>query len=256
MSISRLRLENNSIFNYIKYEVISPAFTEMSVGDSFTYVASTNSYTVVTDIIPSPTSIGRGWTIFDDSLVNGKVIVDTSQEQSSKVVVTGPTTYSLNYLTGTIINPDAVPTSVTYYWDYVSVIPNWPGTSPPPLPLVSMSIESNKKDGFQLGGGTRNLRKVYFDVFATSSAERDDISDAIHTSLFNRTIAIKDFSLGSYLNYNGTYNGSLVYPLTVQGNLRFIDVEHKNIHAADDWTDLNKYRSVISGTYESFVDSI
>lgn len=257
MSISRLRLENNSIFNYIKFQVISPQFTELTSNASLVYNQSLGVYVAETSIEPSPTSEGRGWAVFDDAEVNGKIVVDTTQEQSSKVTVVGPTTYTVNYLNGSIKDPDVVPTSVSFYWDYVSVIPHWPGTTPPPLPFVSMSIEGNRKEGFQLGGGTKNIRHVYFDVFATSPAERDDISDTIHTALFNHSIPILDFSAsGSYLNFDGTYNTNLVRPLTVQGRVRFIDIEHKNLHSVDDISDLQKYRSIISGTYESFVDSV
>ncbi|MCK5018673.1 MAG: hypothetical protein KAS32_16550 [Candidatus Peribacteraceae bacterium] len=256
MSISRLRLENNSIFNYIKYEVISPQFTELSSGDDLVYNQALGAYVTQTDVEPLPTSNGRGWSIFDDYTVNGKIVVDSSQEQTSKVVVVGASSYTVNYKNGSIKDPDTVPTSVSYYWDYVAVVPYWPGTNPPPLPFVSMSIEGSKKEGFQLGGGTKNLRTVYFDIFATSPAERDDISDVIHTALFNHTISIKDFSGGSYLNYDGTFNTGLSFPLTLQGTIRFIDTNHKNIHSVDDWSTLQKHRSIISGTYESFVDSV
>ena len=255
MAISRLRLENNSIFNYIKYEIISPQFTELASDDSLVYDQALSAYVAQNTSDPSPVSDGRGWVIFDDYTVNGKIIVDTTQEQDSKVVVTGATSYTVNYLNGSIVDPNTIPSTVSYYWDYVSVVPYWSGTTPPPLPFVSMSIEGSKKEGFQLGGGIRNLRTVYFDVFATSSAERDDISDVIHTAIFNHTIPIKDFSGGSYLNYNGTFNTNLSYPLTLLGNIRFLDTDHKNIHVSDDWSDLQKFRSLISGTYESFVDS-
>jgi len=256
MPISRLRLENNSIFNYIKYEIISPQFTELASNDSLVYDQALSAYVAQNTSTPSPTSEGRGWVIFDDSTINGRIIADTTQEQASKVVVTGATSYTVNYRNGSIINPNAAPSAVSYYWDYVSVVPHWSGTNPPPLPFVSMSIEGTKKEGFQLGGGTKNLRTVYFDVFATDAAERDDISDVVHTALFNHTIPIKDFSGGSYLNYDGTFNTNLSFPLTLQGTIRFIDTDHKNIHVVDDWTDLQKFRSLVSGTYESYVDSV
>jgi hypothetical protein len=221
------------------------------------YNTKLNAYeTSSNSIVPSPLSDGRGWIFFDDYEVNNKYVVDTTQEQSSKVVVTGASTYSVNYLNGRIFNANAVPTSVSYFWNYVAVVPYWPGTTPPSLPFVSMSIESNKKEGFQLGGGVKNVRRLYFDVYATTASERDDISDVIHTAIFNHTIAIKDFSYGSYLNYDGTFNSNLVYPLASQGNIRFYEVEHKNVHSIDDWTDIQKFRSVVSGVYESFVDPI
>ena len=119
-----------------------------------------------------------------------------------------------------------------------------------------MSIEGNKKEGFQLGGGVRNLRRVYVDIFATSEAERDDLSDSIHSALYEKTITIKDFSVGEYLSYAGVFNTSLSLPLESQGSLRFVDVDQKNLHLSEDLSDLNKFRSLVSGTYESFQDSV
>lgn len=255
MATSRLRLENTSLFNYIFYQVISPQFSEQ-LEEDLVYNPSTGVYEVRSRMEPSPTSEGRGWVFFDDSLVNGDYIVDTSAEQTSKVSVTGASSYTINYLNGTISNPDTTPTSVSYYWNYVAVLPRWPGTKPPPLPFVSLKIESSEKTGFQLGGGVRDLRTVYFDIFATSDEERDDISEAIHSAIFNRNISIKDFSDGWYLNYDGTFNTSLSLPLSSLGSLRFIEANHKNLHFSDDWTGFNKYRSVVSGTYESFVDVV
>jgi hypothetical protein len=256
MSISRLRLENSSIFNYMKYEVISPQFTEQATNESLSYNSSTGGYVAQSSYVPSPISDGRGWVFFDDTTVNGRIVVDASQEQNAKVTVTGASSYTINYLTGAIHNPNGVPTAVSYYWNYVSVISYWPGTNPPPLPFISMSIDSNKKEGFQLGGGVKNVRKVYFDIFASSASERDDLSDAVHSALFNRTITMKDFSDGNYLNYDGTFNTNLSYPLDILGNVRFIEIEHKNLHSVGDWSDLQKYRSIVSGTYESYVDSV
>jgi hypothetical protein len=254
MVASRLRLENTSIFNYIKYEVISPAFSEQIQNEALVFDQSNNLYKTNSTMEPSPTTQGRGWVIFDDNNVNGNIIVDTSQEQTSKVVVNGASNYTVNYLNGYILNPDTVPTSVSYYWDYVSVLTSWPGTEPPPLPFIAMNIDSTKKKGFQLGGGVKNLRTVYFDIFATSSSERDDMSDVIYDAIYNRNITIKDFESGGYLNYDGTFNTNISLPLPSLGTLFFIETGHKNLHFNDDWTDINKFRSVVSGTYESFVD--
>jgi len=255
MTASRLRLENASIFNFMKYEIISPAFSELSSVEDLVYDSNLAAYVAQSAMDPSPTSEGRGWVFFDDATVNSRIIVDTNSEQTTKVVVTGASTYTVNYLNGSIKNPDTTPTSVQYYWNYVSVLPSWPGTTPPPLPFVYMGIDANRKEGFQLGGGVRNLRTVSFDIFATTASERDDIADVVHSALFNRTITIRDFSGGGYLNYDGTFNSSVSIPPPNLGNLIFLDVTMKNIHVAGEWTDLHKYRSLVSGTYESLVDS-
>jgi len=255
MTASRLRLENISIFNYIQCEVITPNFSELAQSIPLVYNPSTSVFDTVYTREPSPTSVGRGWVYFDDYAVGSRMIPDTSTEQTSKVTVVGASSYTINYLNGTISNPDTTPTSVSFYWNYVSVIPSWPGVTPPPLPFVSMGIDGREKSGFQLGGGTRNLSTVYFYVFATSDSERDDISETIHDSLFNHTITIKDFSGGGYLNYDGTYNSTLVKPLSNFGTLRFIKNSNRNINSQDDIIELNSHRSIVSGTYESFRDT-
>lgn len=255
MSASRLSLEQMAVYNYLKYEIVSPNFSEQVSGDSLTYDASLGGYVAdATNVIPSPVSNGRGWVFFDDSLVDGSYIVNADAEQSSKVVVAGASSYTLDYARGVIKNPNTVPTAVSYYWNYVAVLKHWPGVTPPELPFVTIGIESSIKRGLQLGGGTRNIRSLYVDVFATSALERDDITDVIHTALFNRTITIKDFSGGGYLNYDGTFNSSLVLPLGTFGHICTTDTSSRVLRNGADWTDINKFRSVISCTYESIVE--
>lgn len=255
MAISRLSKEQLSLYYYLKYEVISPAFAENVTNDSLEYDASLGGYVAqATGVEPSPTSEGRGWVFFDDTLVGDKYVVDTSAEQTSKVSVTGASSYTVDYVRGVIKNPDATPTSVSYYWNYVSVLKYWPGVTPPPLPFVTISIESTTKEGFQLGGGVKNIRRVYIDIFATNTLERDDLTDTIQTALFDRTIAIKDFSTGSYLKYDGTFDTSLSLPLDSLGYMYMMDAEARNVHISSDWTEINKYRSTISSMYESFVE--
>jgi hypothetical protein len=255
MTASRLRLERISLFNYIKYEVIPTEFSERASNEALVYDAALNAYTPDTSLDPSPTSEGRGWVFFDDSTVDGRIVVDSSQVQTSKISVVGASSYTINYTNGRITNPNTVPTSISYFWNYVSVIDRWLDTTPPPLPCVSLKIEESRKSGFQLGGGVKNTRTVYFDIFATSSAEREDISELIHNNLFNRRITIKDFSSGDYLNYDGTFNTSLSLPLDTLGSIFFLDVVQRNINLPNEWSDLNKYRSTVIGTYESLVDS-
>ena len=150
---------------------MATSFAELTQNAPLVYNSSTGLYDLSTTRTPSPTSTGRGLIFFDDYDVSGKMVADTSQEQTSKVAVTGATTYTLNYLNGTVANPDTAPTAITYSWNYVSVISGWPGTNPPPLPFISMGTDGRRKDGFQLGGGVKNSSTMYFYVFATSDAD-------------------------------------------------------------------------------------
>lgn len=257
MTATRLRLEIISLFNYIKNEVLPLEFSEQVLNSALTYKSAINAYVPDYSLMdPSPISEGRGLVFFDDYMVGSRLVADSSKEQTTKVLVTGSSSYVLNYLNGSVGGSSTVPTHLSYFWNYVSVIPRWPGTTPPALPFVSMNIESSKKGPLQLGGGLTNKRTVYFDIFASSSAERDDISEVIHSSLYDRYIPIKDFSAGEYLNHSGTFNTTLSFPLPVLGTIFFTDITQRNVYFPTDFSDLNRYRSVISGTYESCVDSI
>jgi hypothetical protein len=256
MTISRLRLEGVSLYNYIKYELLAKDFVETQSSVPLVYDVSLGAYITdsVVDIEPSPTSNGRGWVMFDDNTVNGLVIVDTSVEQTSKVSVVGATTYSIDYKNGRIYNPDSSPSSVTYQWHYISVLDSWPGASPPPLPIVSIDIDSYLKSGFQLGGGKKNTRTVNLYIFATSKSERDDITDILQDQLYNKQITVKDYSTGDYLNYDGAYNTGF-NPSTLQGSINVLSVEARNVNAWIDWSELNRYRSTIKLTYETYIEA-
>lgn len=262
MPASRLRLENSSLFHYIKDQVIPIEFSEQRIKESLVYNSTLNAFVASAPGSPSPVSDGRGWVYFDDSIVNGRLVVDITQEQTSKVsvytagdVLIDPSNYTVNYKNGSIIrNSGDEPAKVSYYWNYVSVLPSWPGTVPPPLPLVSLGIDFSEKEGFQLGPGVRNVRTIYFNIFCTSPQERDDLSELIHNSIHDRRIDILDFSSGDYIeSKTGTFNDSVV-PLSSLGSMFFFETSHRNMYVADDFSDLYKYRSVITGIYESFVE--
>jgi hypothetical protein len=257
MSVSRLRLENTSLYNYLKYELVAKHFTEVQT-TSLVYNSSLGAYipSSVLDIEPSPTSAGRGWVFFDDyTTSDGTVVVDTSKEQTTKVTVTGATHYTVDYTNGRIYDPNTVPTSVTYSWYYLSVLDAWPGINPPPLPVVSIDVDTTNKSGFQLGGGKKNTRIANLYIFATNKAERDDITDILQDSLFNRQITVKDYSKGDYLNYNGMFNTGF-NPDILEGSIQILSAEARNINAWVDWSELNRYRSTIKLTFETYIDSV
>lgn len=254
MSVSRLRLENRSLYYYIKTEVIATEFIEQISNETLIYDPSLGVYKTESLMEPSPVSNGRGWVYFDDSTVGSRIVVDKTQEQTSKVSLDVGGTFDVNYKRGYIINPSITPSTVSYYWHYVSVLPQWPQTTPPPLPIVTLGVDQSERSGFQLGGGHKDTRTVYFNIFATSVAERDDISELILSSIYNRRVDIWDFSDGEYLNYNGTFNDNISLPVSSVGNMFFVDAFQKNLYAIDDFSDINAYRSVVTGIYESFVN--
>lgn len=246
-----LRLYKISLINYLKYEVLPVSFLEYQEDIPLEYDSEIGGYTADTDMTPHPTSKGRGWVFFDESVVNGKVVIDISAEQSSRVSVDGASSYTIDYINGAIINPDSVPTSVSYYWNYVSIVDGWPGEDPPPMPVIALDIPESNKSGFQLGGGTKDSIRGSIHVFATSEAEKLDLVDSIHNALFNRSIPVKNWHEGGFIKYDGTFNTGFS-PTLISGlsSAEFIDVKSSFDGPGINWSELNRYRGKIDFKFE------
>ncbi len=252
MALSTLRLEDISLFNYIKYEVLGYSFIEQLSDVALTldtdldlYVPDYSGYS------PAPNSVGRGWVPFDEA--DGGT--DVSSEQTSRVSVTGATTYNVNYALGGIQTAET-PTAASFYWNYVSVIDGWPdGENPPEVPIVAVDVSGSTRKGYQIGPGYQSSRKASVHVFATNSAERDDLVDTIHNSLYNRLISVVDYSEGDYLDYDGFYNSSFSRT-TMSGisNILFDDVSVKYLSFPSDWGDLNRYRATFSFIMTTYIE--
>jgi hypothetical protein len=250
--IGRTRLEDITLYNYLKYEVLGCYFIERLEDVSLTYSATHSLYLPdYSDYDPSPASVGRGWVPFDES--GGSI--DTAAEQTTRVSVTGASTYTVNYLLGGIQNPNTVPTAVSFYWNYVSVVEGWPGGNPPPIPIVAIDILGYQQAGWQLGSGHIKSRAVSAYIFAHNKAERDDITEVLYDALYNKAAKLIDYSTGDYLASDGTFNSSFAaLPITGTGKLYFDNVQARVINIANDWSDLNKFRSSVSFTMTSYVD--
>lgn len=254
--IPYFRVYSSSILNYLKYEILPPHYTETLVDQTLVYDTDLGGY-VAEDIdqAPSPTGEGRGWVFFDETTVDGEAVVDLSGEQTSQVSVAGASSYTISYPQGIILDPDTVPTSVSYGWNYVSVIQGWPGEQPPELPVVALVFgEDADKAGYQLGGGTKDIIKGSAYIFATDEGEKQDITDLIYNAFYNRTLAIKNWHEGSYLDYDGTFTG--FSPTTISGVTSgyFTGVTASLSVPNRDWSELNRYRSRVSFTFEIFKD--
>lgn len=250
--IPYLKIYDASIINYLKYQVLPVHFTEQVVDEPLEYDSELGGWVVVNLMSPSPTSPGRGWALFDEVEVNGLTVVDTSAEQTTQVVVTGASTYDINYLNGAIINPDTDPTSVTYNWYYVSLVEGWPSAEPPPNPVVAVDIDKTVKSGFQLGGGTKDIIHGSVYVFASSESEKKDITDVIYQSMYNRTIPIGNWHEGTYIDFDGTHTG--FQPTSVSGlsSGAFVDVEANLNGPRMDWSEVNRHRSRIRFVFEVY----
>jgi hypothetical protein len=73
--------------------------------------------------------------------------------------------------------------------------------------VVVVDILGTDKVGYQLGHGKKESRKVEIHIFASSTAERNDLMEVLYDSLFLKSVPIYDFNSGSVLDYDGTWYG-------------------------------------------------
>jgi hypothetical protein len=252
--IPYLRIYDASIVNYLKYQVLPLNFTEYIQDEPLVFSAELNGYVAVTAMEPSPTSRGRGWALFDEQIVNGRTVVDVTSEQSAQVTVTGASSYTIDYPGGRILSPDSPPSTVSYSWYYVSLVEGWPGIDPPPLPCVAVDIDQTTKTGYQLGGGSKDIIKGTVYVFASNETEKKEITDVIYQSLYSRTLPVRNWHEGSYLDFNGTYTG--FSPTTVSGlsTGAFVDVKANLAGPRFDWSEINRHRAQVDFTFEVYKD--
>lgn len=250
-----LRIYDASVINYLKYEILPIHFSERIVNEPLVFSSALGGYVTQSSMLPLPTSAGRGWALFDETLVNGQTVIDTSTEQTFQVTVAGASTFTIDYANGRVLNPDTVPASVSYNWYYVSVVEGWPGADPPPLPVVAVDMARAEKSPYQLGGGTKDTIEGTVYVFATSETEKKEITDVIYQALYNRSITIGNWHEGGYLNFDGTHTG--FQPTTVSGvsSAAFLDVSANLQGPRLDWSEVNRHRSKISFKFEVFKDS-
>jgi len=244
VSISRARLEDITLHNYIKFQVLGLEFVESYTNQSLLYDNTTGLYRPSVDsLYPSPVSAGRGWVPFDE--VSSEII--TTSEQSSRISVIGASTYSVNYVYGGLKDPDTVPSSLSYTYHYVSVVDGWPGNVVPDLPVVAVDVYGQKRVGLQLGPGFISSRPVDLHIFGSTSSERDDLKEVLFDALYSKSIPVLDYSTGDYLTTSGYFDSSFTRAPVLEGPRMFFDnVSERNISNFVDWSDTNRYRAVVS----------
>ena len=276
MTITLARLEDMSLQHYIKEAIFPIKWVERVVNGPLTYNADKARFDAEITWLPNFLDEGRGWVYFD-AVTSGSLVPNSppTLEQTTQVVVRNESNviidssnYTVNYLEGAVVasgvttTPQGVPTTVDYSQYYVSMLDAFPGTDPPSLPLVAVEMGRYTKEGFQLGGGRTTARSIIIHVFATSSAERDDLTEWIYDSLFQRHIPVIDYRGGEPLLYDGTFNSSYVGNL-LQLNLNddalfYFDkvvAEPINIRR-DEINDINRWRAKITCTATSYRDGI
>ena len=181
--------------------------------------ARSNVYEALTEMVPRPTDRGRGWVYFDESdivyCLRNTATFSGTPEQSYRVVVydilgsgISDQEYMVDYIDGRIITSGTIdPYSVDYYWNYVSVVDEWAAIEAADPPVVVIDIHGADPAGYQLGGGVKDVRKTDIHIFASSTAERNDIVETLYNGLFNKSIPVYEFPEGSVLDYDGTFYG-------------------------------------------------
>ena len=261
--MKKIRKEDLSLHHYIKNTILQD-YIETETAIPLTYLedqSSVDSYVYQSEstMDPLPTSLGRGWQYLDN-------IGDTTEQQNSIIVYDGDgvvisgTNYSIDYVDGRIIMPDTtiVPATVTYKWNYIAVVDEWLAVESSEVPVVVVDISGFSKEGFQLGAGKKVPRTTSVHVFATDTAERDDIMETIYDGLYLKSCANQDFPKGTMLDWDGTFNSDYDY-VTISGSstLKFDDVEARSIFAplmtipnreVTMLSDLNRYRGRVRCT--------
>jgi len=314
--MNNLRREDLSLYQYIKDTALRP-FVEKEEQAQLELMANisctgTYVYETITDTLPNPIDRGRGWVYFDCTNIdtNGDCIYSVNScvpefitisgtdaqgnvcygtpEQSNRVVVYDSNLveitdvpYVVDYIDGRIIFPtgDVVPAYVDYYWNYVSVVDEWAAVEAADPPVVVIDMSQTDKTGYQLGGGKKVTRKVDIHVFAGNTAERNDIVETIHDSLYLKSAPVYKFLTGDVLDYDGTFYGrkSVSSKLTslfnrttlndtkeLHGGMTFNKVSSKHVNLPLVMSlnrnevmlsDLNAYRSRVSFEVETYTRS-
>jgi len=257
--MKRVRKEDLSLHDYIKNCVLAE-FVEVET-TTLSYLeeqSSPGSYVYGTDsiMVPLPTNTGRGWRYVDSW-------GDTTEQQNMVTVydefgtIISGSNYLIDYIDGRVIlaNPNIVPYSVTYNWNYVAVVDEWETIETSEVPIVVVDISGFEKEGFQLGAGKRVPRQVTLHVFANDTAERDDIMETLYDGLYLKGCPNQEFNRGTLLDWNGTFNQNYEYS-TISGSsqLKFDNIMARTVSVplltipTRDVTmlsDVNRYRARI-----------
>jgi len=254
-----------SLFYFLKDQVLPVEFVEQEQDISLSLDSSSGLYIADSVMQPLPTERGRGWCYFDT--VSGSSSIDINQEQVSRVTVykvgggtIDPSDYEVNYILGGIdyTGVGETPISIDYYFNYVSFLDSWPGTDVPELPVVSVDLVDTQKVGYQLGHGKKQIRPVRVDIFASSSREQKELTEIIYDGLYKKCVSPLDFTTGEPLGYDGKFNPE--WGTTVSGTLseyspmRCEDVKARRVNMPVSYSDINRYRSVVTFDLTSYVE--
>ena len=276
MTATLAKLEDMSLQHWLKEVILPIKWIESVVNNPLTYSPERERFEANITWFPNFLQEGRGWVYFE-TVVSGSLVPDSppTAEQTTQVevrnevgAVISPSNYTINYKDGAIIasggttTPEGVPTEVDYSQYYVSLLDAWPGVDPPDAPIVAIEMGKYQKKGRQLGGGRIAIRTFTIHIFATSSSERDDLTEWLYDSFFQRHIPVVDYRSGEPLNYDGTFNsnytGTLLQLDTNDDALFYFDdikAEPINMNFGE-IDDINRFRAKITLTARAYRDGI
>jgi len=279
--MTMFRKEDLSLYYYIK-DIVLCNFLEVEEGVPLSLMEGLSStttyvYEALTEMVPTPIERGRGWVYLDTASGTGTTCpsLTSAVEQSNRVTVydslagvISDSEYIVDYIDGRVITSGTVtPATVDYYWNYVSVVDEWAAIEAADPPVIVIDMHGTDKGGYQLGTGVKVTRKVDIHIFATSTAERNDLVDTIFNGLYLKSFPIYDFPKGGILDYDGLfYNRRNNMDKTatpfddtivagIIGNMEFNKVTSRHINLPlimsrgrneVQLSDLNAYRSKIS----------
>ena len=257
-----LRLEDLSLQHFIKNKILADHFVETERDVDLTYlsdISTSSSYVYQADsnMDPLPSSRGRGWVYLDNYSDNSEQTNSVIVKDSLGTVISG-SNYMVDYIDTRVIFPNDgfSPAVVTYQWNYVAVVNEWDLIEASDVPVVVVDIVGFTKEGFQLGGGKRVPRRVHLHVFASNTAERDDLVEVLYDGIYLKSCAMQEFTKGTMMDWDGTFNDNYEYSV-INGScyLKFENLASRNISPpllgipSRDVTmliDLNRYRARLS----------
>jgi len=259
--MQKLRQEDLSLHHYLRFNVLNQYIetdynipleylSDISEAGSYVYASSSTR-------LPSPTSLGRGWVYLDN-------YGDTTEQQNavtvydaSNAVISG-SNYMIDYVDGRIVTSDVgiVPSSVTYQYFYVSLVNEWQDVAAADVPVVVVNLEATEKEGFQLGGGKKPIRRGRLHIFANNQAERDDLIELLYDGIDKKCVPNQIWPQGSMIDWDGTFSNNYIYEVAqYESSLHIDDVVARNVNPSllsavprIDMTmlsDLNRYRARI-----------
>lgn len=300
-----IRLEDNSLLLYIKHTILRYT-VEFTSKESLLFLPDVSTetqyiYKITNALSPGPTDKGRGLLYFERTNIDGVVFPYTSIEgtnalgdlcvgspeqistinvfefDGSEFTLVNYNEYYIDYNNGVVISDRELNSPHwSYYWNFVSVLDDWPDSQEevPPAPLIIVDINKTTKQGYQLGGGKKTIRNVFLHVFSESSAQRDSILEVLYDGLYLKSNPIYQLPTGNPLDFDGTFYGrhstrsreDTLFDRTSQlknSTTYFEEVISKNYDYSDSIggtsyenlvKDLNKYRSMVKFDLVSYDD--